>query len=211
MRIQVWTDFVCPFCYIGNEKLKRAIQAFEHHDQIEVEFKSYQLDPHARYEEGKTMAESLSETKGMPQEQLKQMTEHLTTAAEEVNLTFRFDIAKNANTFDAHRLYQYAKSIGKGSSYTERVKKAYFTEGEVISDYNTLVKLAEEVGISKEDSLSVLQSTAYSDDVKGDIEQARQIGIQGVPFFIFNNRYAISGSQPQELFAKTLETAWAEQ
>ena len=157
------------------------------------------------------MAESLSETKGMPQEQLKQMTEHLTTAAEEVNLTFRFDIAKNANTFDAHRLYQYAKSIGKGSSYTERVKKAYFTEGEVISDYNTLVKLAEEVGISKEDSLSVLQSTEYSDDVKGDIEQARQIGIQGVPFFIFNNRYAISGSQPQELFAKTLETAWAEQ
>lgn len=210
MKIEIWSDFVCPFCYIGKQKMDHVLENFKHKDQIEIEFKSFELDPSARYVPGKSIYETFSESKGMPMEQVHSIFDQVTQAAKEVGLEFRFDIAQTANTFDAHRLYHYAASTGKGNEYVERLKHAHFIEGKVISDYHVLSELAQEIGVNKEDALRILESDAYTDNVRSDINEAHQIGIQGVPFFIFNRKYAISGAQPEEVFVKTLEAAWSE-
>ena len=210
MKIEIWSDFVCPFCYIGNKHLENALEKFDHTDKVEIEYKSYQLDPTAKHLPGKTMEETLSELKGMPLAQVKQMNKQVEASAQAVGLTFNNDTAKYANTFDAHRLFHYAKTIGKGNELDERLKKAYFTDSLLISDFDTLVTLADEVGVSKEEARAVLNSNHYADEVNTEISEASQIGVRGVPFFVFDRKYAISGAQPEEIFTKTLETVWAE-
>ena len=210
MKIEIWSDFVCPFCYIGNKHLENALEKFDHTDKVEIEYKSYQLDPTAKHLPGKTMEETLSELKGMPLAQVKQMNKQVEASAQAVGLTFNNDTAKYANTFDAHRLFHYAKTIGKGNELDERLKKAYFTDSLLISDFDTLVTLADEVGVSKEEARAVLNSNHYADEVNAEISEASQIGVRGVPFFVFDRKYAISGAQPEEIFTKTLETVWAE-
>lgn len=210
MKIEIWSDFVCPFCYIGNKHLEDALAEFDHTDDVEIEFKSYQLDPTAKHLPGKTMEETLSELKGMPLEQVKQMKKQVERSAEAVGLTFNNDTAKYTNTFDAHRLFHFAKEVGKGNELDERLKKAYFTDSLLISDFATLVALADEVGISKEDARTVLESNRYADEVNAEIYEAAQIGVRGVPFFVFDRKYAVSGAQPKEIFTKTLETVWAD-
>lgn len=210
MKIEIWSDFVCPFCYIGNKHLENALEKFDHTDKVEIEYKSYQLDPTAKHLPGKTMEETLSELKGMPLAQVKQMNKQVEASAQAVGLTFNNDTAKYANTFDAHRLFHYAKTIGKGNELDERLKKAYFTDSLLISDFDTLVTLADEVGVSKEEARAVLNSNRYADEVNAEISEASQIGVRGVPFFVFDRKYAISGAQPEEIFTKTLETVWAE-
>ena len=210
MKIEIWSDFVCPFCYIGNKHLEDALAKFSHADEVEIEYKRYQLDPTAKQLRGKTMEETLSELKGMPLEQVKQMNKQVEASAKAVGLTFNNDTAKYTNTFDAHRLFHYAKAVGKGNELDERLKKAYFTDSLLISDFDTLVTLADEVGISKEEAHSVLESDRYSDEVKAEINEAGQIGVRGVPFFVFDRKYAVSGAQPEDVFTKTLETVWAE-
>ena len=163
MKIEIWSDFVCPFCYIGNKHLEDALAEFDHADDVEIEFKSYQLDPTAKHLPGKTMEETLSELKGMPLEQVKQMNKQVEKSAELVGLTFNNDTAKYTNTFDAHRLFHFAKEVGKGNELDERLKKAYFTDSLLISDFDTLTALADEVGISKEDARIVLESNRYTD------------------------------------------------
>ncbi|MBR3118139.1 MULTISPECIES: DsbA family oxidoreductase [Oceanobacillus] len=211
MKIEVWSDFVCPFCYIGKRRLENAMEKFPHKEQVTLEYKSYQLDPTAEHIPGKNFYETFSELKGIPLEQVKTMNQQVGQQAATVGLNYNFDDMKYANTFDAHRVAKYAEEKGKGKEVTERFLHAYFTESELLSDYDTLIKLAAEVDLDKEEVEHVLQSDKYRNKVNEDIDVARQIGVQGVPFFVFNEKYAVSGAQPAEVFEEVLNKVWEEE
>lgn len=211
MKIEVWSDFVCPFCYIGKRRLENAMKTFPHENQIILEFKSYELDPNTEATPNKSIHEYLSEKKGMSIEQAKQMNESVGKQAAEVGLTYHFDTMQHTNTFDAHRIAKYAEQQGKGIEMAERLMHAYFTESKLISDYETLITLAIDVGLDENAVTTLLKVDDYAIHVRADEEQARQIGVQGVPFFVFNEKYALSGAQPQEVFAEVLEQVWEEE
>ncbi|QKY71141.1 DsbA family oxidoreductase [Lentibacillus sp. CBA3610] len=211
MNIEVWSDFVCPFCYIGKRRLESALEQFQHSDDIELAYKSYELDPEAEVNPGQNMHEYLAAKKGMSYEQAKSMNESLGEQAAEVGLTYHFDSMQHTNTFDAHRVAKYAAEKGKGKEMTERLLKAYFTDSELISDHATLIKLAGEVGLDEDDVTALLKVDDYAIHVRADEEQARQLGVQGVPFFVFNEKYAVSGAQPQEVFTEVLQKVWDEE
>lgn len=207
MKIEVWSDYVCPFCYIGKRRLEEAIQEAALEKEVEVVYKAYELDPNAASTSDKSMVTALSEKYGMSLEEAKATTENVQIQAESVGLKYDFDKMQTANTFHAHRLAKFAEKEGLGEEMTERLLRAYFTEGEKIGTYETLQKLAEEIGLSKERTKEMLHSEEYIDAVKKDIEEAGQIGVRGVPFFVINRKYALSGAQPTETFVEALQKA----
>lgn len=212
MKIEVWSDFVCPFCYIGKRRLEEAINQFPQREQIEVEFKSFELDPNAPKNSGMSIHEALASKYGMSIEQAKEANVGVGQQAATVGLTFNFEQMKPTNTFDAHRLAKYAKTVGKEKEITEKLLYGYFTESKNLSDHETLADIAESVGISRDAALEVLQDeTAYSHDVRIEEEVARQYRITGVPYFIINQKYAISGAQPLETFQGALQKVWEEE
>lgn len=207
MKIEVWSDYVCPFCYIGKRHLEEAIEKAGIKEKVEVVYKAYELDPNAPATSEKSMAEVLSEKYKMSLEEAKVMTDNVTAQAKAANLMYDFDKMTRANTFQAHRLAKFAEEEGLGEEMTERLLYAYFTEGEKIGTFETLLKLAEEVGLSKEQTEKMLHSEAFIDEVKKDIEEAGQIGVQGVPFFVIDRKYALSGAQPVATFVEALQKA----
>ncbi|MBU8880450.1 DsbA family oxidoreductase [Bacillus sp. FJAT-29790] len=212
MKIEVWSDFVCPFCYIGKRRLEEAIAHFPHKDQVEVEFKSFELDQNAPKYSGKNIHEVLAAKYGMSIEQAKEANKSVGLQAASVGLTFNFDEMKPGSTFDAHRLAKFAKTAGKESVLTEKLLHAYFTESKDLSDQETLADIAETVGIGRQEALNILQDkTAFANDVRIDEAIAQQYGISGVPYFIINQKYAISGAQPPETFANALQKVWEEE
>ncbi|WP_284140839.1 MULTISPECIES: DsbA family oxidoreductase [unclassified Virgibacillus] len=211
MKIEVWSDFVCPFCYIGKRKLEKALESFPHTKNVSIEYKSYELNKDGEKNPGISIHEALSQKYGVSVEEARTMNENIAMQASEVGLQYHFDSMKPANTFDAHRLAKFAAKKGKGAEMTERLLKAYFTDSKLISDYATLVDLAEEVGLSREEAEEMLHSETYSFHVRADEKQAEEIGVQGVPFFVFNEKYAVSGAQPVEVFSEVLERVWQEQ
>lgn len=212
MKIDVWSDFVCPFCYIGKRRLEQALEKFPHRDQVEIEYRSFELDPNAPKENHPPVYEDLAKKYGMSVEEAKKMNEGVAQQAATVGLTFNTDKMKSTNTFDAHRLYHFAKTKGKGQEVTEKFLHGYFTEGKIMSDHNTLVELAESAGLDREEVQKVLQDeSAYADEVRYDIATAQQIGARGVPLFVINQKYGISGAQPVETFAEALEKVWEEE
>ena len=211
MKIEIWSDFVCPFCYIGKRKLEVALNEFRGKDRVEIEFKSYQLDPNSPKYSGQDFYESMGKKFGSA-EQAKQMMGSITEQANEVGLDFNFDTMKPTNTFDAHRLTKFARVHGKAAELSEKLLYANFTESKDVGDAETLAELAAEVGLPKEEALAVANDPqAYAAEVRADIEEAQQIGVQGVPFFVFNRKYAISGAQPPEAFTQALEKVFAEE
>lgn len=210
MRIEVWSDFVCPFCYIGKRRLEKAMDSFEHQHKIKVEYKSYQLDPQAVYQPEKNFYQTFSELKGISVEQAKELNLQVAEQAKTVGLTYHFDSMKYTNTFDAHRLTKYADKKGKGKEMVERILSAYFTESKLISDHDILIELANEVGLASNEVSAVLQSDQYREEVQQDRQTAAQMNVKGVPFFVFNEKYALSGAQPIELFLQTLNKVWEE-
>lgn len=211
MKIEIWSDFVCPFCYIGKRSLESALAVFPYKDVVTVEYKSYQLDPTSEHILGKSFSETFSELKGIPMEQVQQMNKQVGEQAREIGLNYYFDQMKYTNTLDAHRIAQYAITQGKGAEITERLLYAYFTESELLSDHETLIKLASEIGLDPSEVKAVLQSNKYRKKVDEDIEIAQQIGVQGVPFFVFNEKYGLSGAQSSEVFTEVLEKVWKEE
>ena len=210
MKIEIWSDIACPWCYIGRRRLEGALAEFEHRDAVEITWRSYQLDPSAPREYEGSVYDMLMEKKGISRQQVEMMHERVTDLAAEVGLDYRFDIAKPGNSFDAHRLLHFALAKGLQSEMKERIQKAYFTEGQSFSDFDTLVRLAVEVGLDGDEARQVLESGAYGDAVRNDIRRAMMIGVNGVPFFVVADKYGISGAQPSELFAQALEQAWVE-
>lgn len=209
MKIEVWSDYVCPFCYIGKRHLEAAIQQAGLED-VEVVYKAYELDPNSPAVSEKSMATVLSEKYKMSLEEAKGMTANVAAQAKAVNLVYDFDNMTPANTFQAHRLAKFAEAEGLGEEMTERLLRAYFVEAEKIGTFEVLLKLAEEVGLSKAQTEEMLHSEVFIDEVKKDIEEAGQIGVQGVPFFVIDRKYALSGAQPVETFVEALQKATTE-
>lgn len=211
MKIEIWSDFVCPFCYIGKRKLEEALATFPHKDQVEIEFKSYQLDPNTPPYSGQDFYESMGAKFGNA-EQAKQMMGGIVEQAKLVGLEFNFDTMKAANTFNAHRLTKFAREHGKDAIVSEKLLYANFTESKDIGNIEVLSEIASEAGLNKEEVLAALQDKeAYAKEVKSDIEEAKQLGITGVPYFIFNRKFALSGAQQTETFVQALEKAWEEE
>lgn len=203
MTIEIWSDIVCPFCYLGKRKLEKALNGFEHRDSIKLVYKSFQLMPHIKTEPGLSINEFLAREKGMSLEQARQMNAYVTEQAAAMGLVFSLDHAIVANTFQAHRLLHYAKSEEKQAETKERLLKAYFSEGKNIDDRHTLVQLAKDIGLTNPEK--VLASDEFALDVREDVQESRRFGVKGVPFFIFDRKYAISGAQEVDVFTNTLE------
>ena len=210
MRVEIWSDIVCPWCYIGKRRFEAALAAFPHRDEVEVVWRSFELDPGAPQERIGDYAQLLADKYGVPVEQGQQMIDTMTTTAAQDGLVFRFDLARVGNTFDAHRLLQFAHERGMQDAVKERLVRATFTEGEPIGDHETLVRLVTEVGIDADEARAVLASDRYADAVRADEAQARAYGISGVPFFVVDGKYGVSGAQPVEALGQVLATAYAE-
>ncbi|MNI39778.1 DSBA-like thioredoxin domain protein [compost metagenome] len=211
MKIDVWSDFACPFCYIGKRRLEHALSQFADRDQVEVVFRSFQLDPNARTDESRDIHEILAGKYGMTREKAVAMNEQLAEQARGVGLQFNFDTLVPTNTLDGHRLNHYAATKGKEKALTERLLKAYFTDSVNIGDRKVLVSLAAEAGLDAAEVTAVLESDAYTAEVEQDIDAAQALNVTGVPFFVFNNKYAVSGAQPGPVFTEVLDTVWAEE
>ena len=211
MKVEIWSDIVCPFCYIGKRKFEKALEDFEGKDKVEIVWKSFQLDPELKFVPGQSVHEYLGRRKGVTEKEGKQMNDSMAAVAKEVGLEYNFDTAIVNNTFDAHRLLHYAKTKGLQNELKERLFKAYYTEGKNIGDLNILAELGAEVGLDKEDALRVLHSDQYKEEVIVDQYEAQQVGVRGVPFFVFNNKYAVSGAQPTSVFAQVLDKVLEEE
>jgi len=210
MKIEIWSDVVCPFCYIGKRKLEKALDKFPLKDQVEIEWKSFQLNPEEKTNPSINTLEHLAQSKGWSMDQTKEITSNVVEMAKEHGLEFDFEKAKVANTKNAHRLIHFAKKQGKGGEMKERLLKAYFSDGENVDDPNTLIKLGAEIGLNESEIKSMLASNQFDDAVDQDIYESRLIGVRGVPFFVLDRKFGISGAQPDEVFEETLEKAWSE-
>lgn len=207
MKVEIWSDIMCPFCYIGKRKFEEALEKYPNKEDVEVVWKSYQLDPSIEYQAGKDIYTYLAEAKGQTVEWSKRMHENVVNMAKSVGLEYNFDKAVVANSFDAHRIIQYAKEKGKGDAIEERLFRAYFTEGKNFSDPETLASLGEEIGLDPKEILEVLSKDSYKDQVISDIEEGQSLGLRGVPFFVFNRKVGVSGAQDTSVFLQALEQA----
>lgn len=208
MVIEIWSDVVCPFCYLGKRRLEQALAGFPGREEVEIAWRSFQLHPDMRRAPGQGLEKYLMDRKGWSLEQIRSIHERLARTGAEAGLEYRFEKAVVADTFDAHRLIQAAQAEGKGTAMEDRLFRAYFTEGKDIAAADTLEALGAEAGLAPAAAASVVaDKTAFADVVRGDIEEAERLGIQGVPFFVFDRRFAVSGAQDVETFKRALGQA----
>jgi Predicted dithiol-disulfide isomerase involved in polyketide biosynthesis len=207
VRVEVWSDFVCPWCYIGRSRLRRALAEFEHADQVEVEWRSFQLDPTHRKGVRLGVHEMLVEKTGASLDEVRAMTDRVRALAAEEGLTYDVERAVVVNTVDAHRLYHLSKVHNVADRLHERLMRAHFAEGEVLDDLDTLVRLGAEAGVPEDEARRVLTGDDHARDVKLDIRQARLYGASGVPFFVLDDTYGVAGAQPVEVLLSALRTA----
>jgi predicted DsbA family dithiol-disulfide isomerase len=210
MKIEIWSDFACPFCYIGKKRFERALASFEHKDDVQIVFKAYQLNPNAPKTMTGSAAEAFAKSHNSSVEQAQARFRMFSENAKTVGLTYDYDKIQMTNTFDAHRLAKWAGTMQKEDVLTDRLMKAYFSEGQNLSDLGVLERLAVEVGLDSVAAATILESGTYGDVVKSEIAEARKIGVQGVPFFVVNRKYGISGAQEEDYFAAALEQIWSE-
>lgn len=210
MKIEIWSDIVCPWCYIGKRRFEQALDSFEHKQYIEVEYKSFQLDPQMETDTSITVQQYLADKKGIDIDQAQEMTIRVEGVAASLGLDYDFERAIPINTLKAHGLLHYAKTVNKQLELKERLMKAYFIEGQNCDDNETLLKLAMEIGLDTAASKNVLEQDSYGKAVQSDILEARSLGLRGVPFFVFNRKYGISGAQELDAFIKTIEEAYAD-
>lgn len=211
MNVEIWSDVVCPWCYIGKRRFERALASFDHPDEVTVTYRSFELDPDAPAERTGTHAEHLAGKYGMTTAQAEQANKQMTERAADDGLEFRFDLIRGGNTFDAHRLLHLAEDHGLQPQLKERLLRATFTEGVPIADKPTLVRLATEAGLPAAQVQAVLDGDAYADAVRADEQQAARYGISGVPFFVADGKYAVSGAQPPEVLLQLLRRAYDEE
>jgi predicted DsbA family dithiol-disulfide isomerase len=210
MKIEIWSDVVCPFCYIGKRKIEKALDKFPFRDKVEIEWKSFQLNPDQVTDPKISTLEHLSQSKGWSMDQTREITSNVVNMAAAQGLEFDFERAVVANTKNAHRLIHLAKASGKDAEMKERLLRAYFSEGKNVDDFATLIALGGEVGLPEVEVAAMLESGRFEDAVDQDIYEGRQIGVRGVPFFVLDRKFGISGAQADEVFDQTLEKAWAE-
>ncbi len=208
MEVEIWSDIACPWCYIGKRRFEAALAEFEHADQVHVSWRSFELDPSAPAERPGDRAERLAEKYGVTVEQARAMEQRVTDAAAGDGLEFRFDIARSGLTFDGHRLIHIAADNGLQDAMKERLMRAYFSEGQLISDRETLIRLAGEVGVDEDEVRRLLDSDRYSDEVRADEREATALGISAVPTFVVDRQLGVSGAQPPEVMLQLLRQGW---
>jgi predicted DsbA family dithiol-disulfide isomerase len=210
MKVEIWSDVVCPWCYVGKRRFETALASFEHRADVEVHWRSFELDPSAPAVREGDPVQRLADKYGMSRAQALATDARLTDLATVEGLDFHLQIARSGNTFDAHRLLHLAADNGIQDAVKERFMRAYFTESEAVGEHATLVRLAVDAGLDETDVNTVLSSDRYASDVRADEQQAAAYGISGVPFFVVDARYGISGAQSSEVILATLRTAYAE-
>ncbi len=209
MQVEIWSDVVCPFCYVGKRRFESALADFPHRDHVTVTWRSFELDPNApRTVEG-SLVDRLAAKYGVPRAQAVAMNANMVAMAAGEGLDFHLDDARPGNTFDAHRLLHHAAEHGLQDAMKERLLLAYFTEGRTIGVADTLVELAVEVGLDANAVRTVLAGDDHAEAVRADERDGARLGIQGVPFFVLDRAFGVSGAQPVEVFAQALEQAWA--
>jgi predicted DsbA family dithiol-disulfide isomerase len=211
MQVDIFSDVVCPWCAIGKRRFEAALGRFEHADEIEVVWRAFELDPNAPARREGDYADRLARKYGMSREHAVAAHENLTATAAAEGLDFHFDRAQPGNTFDAHRLLHYARETGPGlqDALKERLLLAYFTEGEAIGDPETLVRLAAEVGLDRQQCAEILASDRYAAAVRADEREAHELEVTGVPFFVVDGKFGIPGAQDAETILGVLRRAWA--
>jgi len=212
VKVEIWSDVVCPWCYVGKRRFEAALARFPHAGEVDVEWKSFELDPGAKptAELRGTHAEQLQAKFGRSRAEIDAMLDRVTRMAAGEGLDFRFDLNRGGNSFDAHRLLHLAKARGRQDAMKERLDRGTFTEGLAVSDHAELTALAVETGLDEAEVRDVLASDRYADAVRADEAEARALGISGVPFFVIDRRYGVSGAQPADLFVQGLTQAWGE-
>jgi predicted DsbA family dithiol-disulfide isomerase len=229
VKVEIWSDVVCPWCAVGKHRFEKALAGFAHRDEVEVSYHSFELDPDSPHEAEGDLHDYLATKYGMSREDAEARHRQMTAMAAEDGWDFHFDRARRGNTFDAHRLLHLAaepsscrtredrasdlrESVGRGvqDAVMERFFRGYFTEGEAIADHTTLARLGSEAGLDADEARAVLASDRYADAVRADERQAKAFGITAVPFFVVDRTYGVAGAQPPEALLQVLDTAWAE-
>ena len=214
MKVEIWSDVVCPWCYIGKRRFEAALGRFAHADQVEVEWRSFELDPHATSVraagERPDHADVLASKYAMSRAQAEAAIGNVTAAAAGEGLDFHLDVSLRSNTFDAHRVIHLAAARGIQDAVKERLMRAYFTEGEPVGDRDALLRIATDAGLDAAEVEQVLDTDEHADAVRADEAEARALGISGVPFFVVDRLYGVSGAQPADQLLAVLERAWSE-
>jgi protein disulfide-isomerase len=212
MKVEIWSDIMCPFCYIGKRHFEQALKQFPHNNEIQIEWKSFQLDPSIpqHLPQKTSVYQYLAQRKGMSYDQSVKMHERVVEMAKAAGLQYNFDKAIVANSFSAHRVIQLAKTKSLGDAAEERLFLAYFTQGKDFGDAQILQELGRDIGLTAEEVTEALTNDEYAQKVRHDINEAEQIGVNGVPFFVFNRKYAVSGAQPVTVFSQVVEKAFGE-
>ncbi|MBU0688627.1 MAG: DsbA family oxidoreductase [Gammaproteobacteria bacterium] len=210
MQIEVWSDVICPWCYIGKRKLEMALARFPHWESVQVIWRSFELDADAPRNPTGTLNEMLAQKYDVTLQEAEAMNIRVTQAAKEVGLIYHLESARPGNTFDAHRLLHFAASRQLDDVASERLMQGYFSESLAVGDIHALARLAPEFGITEHEALAVLESNDYADAVRADEARATEFGITGVPCFVIDESIVIAGAQPVEVFAETLLQAWQE-
>ena len=205
MKVEMWMDFVCPYCYLGKAKFAKALENFSNKENVEIIYKSFELNPDASKLFTGTMSELLSKEYGMTMEEIQENNEKLTAEAKELGLIYNLEKAMPVNTSYAHRLLQYSKEIGKDDELVSVIFKAYFTYNKNISDIDTLVEISKEAGVEEEIVREILNSDKYIDRVHEDEKESEDIGVDVVPFFLINKKYTVAGDQSTETIREALE------
>ena len=211
MQIQIWSDVVCPWCYVGKRRFERALEGFVHRDQVRIEHRSFQLDPTRPRGETSSRRTMLMSKYRRSAAEVLEMDEKMEALAAAEGLEYHLtDANLTGNTFDAHQLVQLAATHGLQDAMLERLYRAYFTEERSLFDRESLVTLAGEAGLDTSEARQALEDRRFADAVARDLNEARQLGVTGVPFFVVDGRYAVSGAQPVEVFNQLLTRAWEE-
>jgi predicted DsbA family dithiol-disulfide isomerase len=213
LKVEIWSDVVCPWCYIGKRRFEAALERFGHRDEVEVEWKAFELDPSSvsgtRGKDGDHVRH-ISAKYGIEPAEAQKMLDNVTANAAQEGIEARFEKAVGANTLDAHQVIHLGGVRGIQDAVKERLMRAYFTEGEAVGDRETLVRLGAEAGLDAEEVRTVLETGRYVDDVRGDENEAAAFGIRGVPFFVIDRKYGVSGAQPADALLEVLEQVWTE-
>ncbi|EYB69572.1 DSBA oxidoreductase [Deinococcus phoenicis] len=210
LRVDIWSDIACPWCYIGKRHFEQALASFPQRDQVEVVWHSFELDPSAPVQSPVTMRDGLARKYGRSAAQAQEMMDHMTGVAAADGLDYHFENLKLTNTFAAHQLIHFAAQRGLGDAMKERLLRAYLSEGEFLGDPEVLVRLGADVGLDADEVRAALDSGKYADAVRQDEAQAQALGISGVPFFVLGGKYGVSGAQPAEVLRGALEQVWNE-
>ncbi|MER7818559.1 DsbA family oxidoreductase [Streptomyces sp. NPDC096153] len=209
MRVEIWSDIACPWCYVGKARFEKGLAAFAHRDDVEVVHRSFELDPHRARHDTAPVVESIARKYGRTLDEARAMEEHVASAARAEGLGYRTEGRDQGNTFDIHRLLHLAKARGLQEELLDLAYRTNFAEERSVFDPEVLIGLAVEAGLEEDEARAVLaDEDAYAEDVRADEREAAELGASAVPFFVLDRRYGVSGGQPAEVFTQALEQAW---